>query len=263
VAIAIAAAVELSAIALIAIVSRSTPRPSAVPMVRADSSADARIVWLHQPGPGGGGGGGGNHMPDPPRRAERSGSDRVTIPAAPPRSMPTPSAADEPPRVAAIEIPAMPLASDRSLQVGSIDAPPRPPSPSQGPGSRGGAGTGPLGGDGAGDGPGYRDGRDGNTGGGVSRPGDGTTWPIPLSQPRPNYTPDAMRARLQGSVLLECIVGRDGLVDEVRVIRALDTAFGLDDEAIKAAKRWRFRPATRMGVPVPVAITIELTFTIR
>jgi TonB family protein len=47
------------------------------------------------------------------------------------------------------------------------------------------------------------------------------------------------------------------------VVRSLDPTFGLDQEAIKAARQWRFAPGTRMGQPVSVQITIELTFTLR
>ena len=80
---------------------------------------------------------------------------------------------------------------------------------------------------------------------------------------KPAYTADAMRAKVQGSVWLECIVMPDGSVGEVKVTRSLDPIFGLDQEAIKAAKMWRFRPGMRQGDPVPVIITIELTFTLR
>jgi protein TonB len=84
-----------------------------------------------------------------------------------------------------------------------------------------------------------------------------------LVEVKPQYTSDAMRAKVQGTVLLECIVGPDGAVDDVRVARSLDPTFGLDEEAKKAARRWRFAPGTRMGDPVPVLITIELTFALR
>ena len=67
----------------------------------------------------------------------------------------------------------------------------------------------------------------------------------------------------QGTVLVECVVRQDGSVGDVQVVRSLDPTFGLDQEAIKAAKQWRFRPGTRLGEPVPVLITIELTFTLR
>jgi TonB family protein len=55
----------------------------------------------------------------------------------------------------------------------------------------------------------------------------------------------------------------DGTVGRVAVVRSLDSTFGLDQEAIKAAKQWRFRPGTRLGEPVSVLITIELAFTLR
>jgi outer membrane biosynthesis protein TonB len=46
-------------------------------------------------------------------------------------------------------------------------------------------------------------------------------------------------------------------------MRSLDSTFGLDLEAMKAARNWRFRPGTRLGEPVSVLVTIELTFTLR
>jgi protein TonB len=84
-----------------------------------------------------------------------------------------------------------------------------------------------------------------------------------LREVRPQYTSDAMRAKVQGTVLLECVVRPDGSVGDVQILRSLDGVFGLDQEAIKAAKQWRFAPGTRLGEPVPVLITIELTFTLR
>jgi TonB family protein len=72
-----------------------------------------------------------------------------------------------------------------------------------------------------------------------------------------------MRAKVQGSVWVQCIVQPDGTVTNATVVRSLDSRFGLDEEAVKAARQWRFRPGTRMGQPVPVQIVIELTFTLR
>jgi TonB family protein len=69
-----------------------------------------------------------------------------------------------------------------------------------------------------------------------------------------------MRAKVQGPVLLECVVLPDGTVGDVRVSRSLDPVFGLDREAIAAARRWRFTPGLLNGKPVPVIVTIELTF---
>ena len=100
-------------------------------------------------------------------------------------------------------------------------------------------------------------------GGGAFRPGNGVLTPQLVRQVKPSYTSEAMRAKVQGVVLLECVVQTDGTVGNCNVERSLDSAFGLDNEAIKAAKQWRFRPGTRQGEPVPVLVTIELTFTLR
>ena len=59
---------------------------------------------------------------------------------------------------------------------------------------------------------------------------------------KPNYTASAMRAKIQGFVLLDCIVLPDGTVGEITIVKSLDKVFGLDEEAIKAAKQWRFVP---------------------
>ena len=116
---------------------------------------------------------------------------------------------------------------------------------------------------GPGNGSGLGPGSGGGTGGGVYRPGNGVTLPRVLHEVRPQYTSDAMRAKVQGTVLLECVVRPDGCVGDVQVVRSLDPTFGLDQQAIKAAKQWRFAPGTRLGAAVPVQITIELTFTLR
>jgi TonB family protein len=52
-------------------------------------------------------------------------------------------------------------------------------------------------------------------------------------------------------------------VGSVKVSRSLDPVFGLDEEAIKAARQWRFSPGMRDGQPVAVAVVIEMTFTLR
>jgi TonB family protein len=67
----------------------------------------------------------------------------------------------------------------------------------------------------------------------------------------------------KGSVWLEAVVTTKGDVADIKVTRSLDAEYGLDQEAIYAAKKWKFKPATRAGKPVAVQITIELTFTLR
>jgi len=221
---------------------------------------DDGIVWLG--GDGGGGGGGGNHMSQPPRQSEMPGRDRVTVPVAKPPSLET-SALREPDPIQPLIIPAKLTSAGLEQLIGGLEMPPAP-TLSQGPGGGGGAGPGIGPGIGSGRGPGLFDGDGGNTGGDAYRPGGpGITLPRVLREVKPQYTADAMRAKVQGTVVLACVVLADGTVGDVHVIRSLDPTFGLDQQAIAAAKQWRFAPGTRTGRPVPVQITIELTFTIR
>ena len=224
---------------------------------------NTQIVWLAEPGPGGGGGGGGNKMKEPPRQAEMPGKDKITVPVEKKPKLEQQVAKNEPSPVEQLNIPAKSLAAAQDSLPGAIEAPPGPPTLSQGSGSGGGAGTGTGSGVGPGTGSGLGPGSGGGTGGGVYRPGNGVTLPRVLVEKRPNYTSDAMRAKVQGVVVLECVVRPDGTVGDVQVVRSLDSTFGLDQEAVKAAKQWRFAPGTRMGEPVPVLISIELTFTLR
>jgi len=219
------------------------------------------IVWLDVPGPGGGGGGGGNESKEPPRKAELKGQDKITVPAVKPPSMEMKK--DEPtPPVQQLNIPAQTTASADLELPGAIEGAP-PASTSLGSGTGGGAGTGTGTGIGSGRGSGLGEGYGGGTGGGAYRPGNGVETPKLLKEVKPQYTAQAMRAKIQGTVLLECIVQPDGSVGNIKVMRSLDSAFGLDQEAIKAARQWQFAPGTKQGVPVPVLVTIEIAFTLR
>ena len=115
---------------------------------------------------------------------------------------------------------------------------------------------------GSGQGSGLGAGFGGGTGGGAYRPA-GVESPRLVTQVRPNYTADAMRAKVQGQVLVEAVVMAGWNRGRGSVVRSLDNVFGLDQEAIKAAKQWKFMPGTRFGQPVPVLVTIELSFTLR
>jgi TonB family protein len=224
-----------------------------------------QVVWLAEPGPGGGGGGGGNQSIEPPRPAELPGQDKITVPVLkPPDITPAP----EPPKEVVPEqvfnIPAQLMAANENTLVGAMDGMKTSNSPTaQGPGSGGGAGTGTGTGIGPGSGSGLGPGWGGGTGGGAYRPGSGIENPRLLREVKPSYTANAMRAKIQGTVVLDCVVGVDGAVGECDVLRSLDASFGLDQEAVKAAKQWRFAPGRKQGQPVPVLVTIELTFTLR
>jgi protein TonB len=84
-----------------------------------------------------------------------------------------------------------------------------------------------------------------------------------IKEVKPVYTDAAKEAKIQGTVEVEAVILADGTVGEVRVVRSLDREFGLDEEAIKAVKNWRFNPGKREDVAVPVLVNIELTFALR
>ena len=130
--------------------------------------------------------------------------------------------------------------------------------PSNGPGSGGGIGSGKGGGVGSGSGPGVGPGEGGGIGGGVHAIGGGVTNPIVVFQPEPEYSEPARKAMLQGTVVLEVIVDPSGKTRNIRLLRSL--GLGLDEEAIKAVERWRFKPATKDGKPVAVFINAYVSF---
>jgi protein TonB len=187
-------------------------------------------------------------MPEPPKPAE------IVKPKPAPVPTPTPPPPVEPPPVEPLTIPLQTLDATVTTP-GTIESTQASDSLSLGSGV--GTGAGPGRGSGIGDGFG------GGTGGGAYRPGNGVMLPKLLRDVKPQYTADAMRAKVQGTVIVECVVLPDGSVGKVEVIKSLDSTFGLDQEAIKAAKQWKFVPGTRFGEPVAVLVTIELTFTLR
>jgi TonB family protein len=85
--------------------------------------------------------------------------------------------------------------------------------------------------------------------------------PEPVYREKPQYTPEAMAARIEGSVLLEVVVLPDGSTGSVSVVRSLDP--GLDQQAIDALKRWAWKPGTRGGEPARVSVQVQLAFTLK
>jgi TonB family protein len=255
------------AVVVVAVLFIATHLPDPAPLDLRQAFEDVptdRIIFLSEPGPGGGGGGGGNQSIEPPRLAEDVGRDKITVPVTkPPEIQPVTSPEDQLPKEE-FNIPAKALASAEQTLVGVLDGMKSSNSPtSQGPGSGGGAGTGRGTGIGPGTGSGLGPGWGGGFGGGAYRPGSGIELPRLLREVKPQYTADAMRAKIQGTAVLDCVVTPEGTVGECQIARSLDSSFGLDQEAVKAAKQWRFVPGKRMGQPVPVLVTIELTFTLR
>ena len=250
------------AIALVLIAIRPGTRVARV-VLRAHDHVPAALVWLPEVGPGGGGGGGGNRMKQPPRRAEQPGDAALTVAVMHPvRLEQPPPAIHEPEPIQHLVIPAEQQASGVDALVGAMTEF-ELVSASRGPGGGGGAGTGEGGGDGPSRGRGIRNGLDAGVDGDRYGGGAGLVMPRLLRIVKPQYTTEAMTARIQGSVIVACIVQADGTVTDARVARSLDPVFGLDQEAIKAARQWQFLPATRLGKPVPIRVTIEVTFTVR
>ena len=98
---------------------------------------------------------------------------------------------------------------------------------------------------------------------GTLRPGQGLTSPVVITEAKPKYTAEAMRARIEGIVEMEVIVLADGTVGPVRVVRSLDKELGLDAQAMRAVKEWTFKPGRKDGQPVNVLVNIEMHFTVR
>ena len=95
----------------------------------------------------------------------------------------------------------------------------------------------------------------------VLKPGNGVTAPRLIKDVKPVYTKDAMDRHVQGTVQLNTVVLADGTVGDVTVKQSLDS--DLDQQAIKAAKEWQFAPGTKDGKAVPVAVVVEMSFTLR
>jgi len=223
--------------------------------------APSEIVWVDTKGPGGGGGGGGNQMKDPPRKMELPGKAKITVPVAKPKAD---LAKEVPKPEPQLTIPAMAVNAGVVELPGAVAAI-MAPTPSQGSGTGGGAGTGRGTGSGPGQGSGLGPGSGGGHGGGEYRPGNGITSPRLIKEVKPGYTGDAMRAKIQGLVTMEAVVMPDGSVGRVQILRSLDPQFGLDQEAIRTVKQWRFTPGMNQatGQPVSTVIEIEMSFTLR
>jgi periplasmic protein TonB len=226
------------------------------------------IVFLvpERPRPGRGGGGGGNQQRGPIRRAQGVGSDAITLRVRKPPPTPVPVTTSAAPLEDVLPLPsivldAKPLASGIFDQIG-LPAGGVLSGTSTGPGSGGGVGSGTGVGIGSGRGSGLGPGSGGGTGGGVYRPGGSVTAPRVITEVKPIYTNDALRYRIQGTVVLELIVTCDGRPSDIHVVRSLD-ARGLDEQAIAAVAQWRFEPGRLAGAPVDVLVTVMVDFWIR
>lgn len=120
-----------------------------------------------------------------------------------------------------------------------------------------------FGGLGAGFGPG--DGASGSNGYGGSRGGGNaygwgqlTVAPVLILKVEPDYTEEARRARFQGEVLMRLVIDQSGTPRNVQVVHPL--GMGLDQKAVDAVKKWRFRPGMKDGQVVAVLANAEVSF---
>lgn len=201
----------------------------------------------------GGGGGGGDRSPVPPAKAQlpkpapkQFVPPTQVIPENPKLVMEPTIKLDEAPALPNVNLPAWGNPLDK---IGP---------PSGGPGAGGGVGTGSGGGVGSGSGQGLGPGSGGGVGGGVYRVGGGVSSPGVIFKVEPEYSEEARKAKFQGTVLLSIVVDEKGLPRDIKVVRSI--GLGLDEKAIEAVQKWRFRPGMRNGKPVPVFATVEVNF---
>jgi len=204
--------------------------------------------------PSGGGGGGGDRSPLPAAkgRLPKISPRQFTPPVQVFNNM-NPKLPMEPTIIAP---PDVNIPNNNMLQYGDPLAKIGPPS--NGPGSGGGIGSGSGGGVGSGRGPGFGPGEGGGFGGGVFRVGGGVTAPVPLYRPEPEYSEEARKAKYQGTVVLYVEVDTNGRPRNLKVMRSL--GLGLDEKAMEAVEKWKFRPGYKDGKPVVVAATVEVNF---
>ena len=95
----------------------------------------------------------------------------------------------------------------------------------------------------------------------VNRPGRNVTTPRLVRESKPQYTQRAMQEKVQGEVLMECVVKADGTVGDKKIVKSLHP--DLDQAALDAAAHWLFEPGTRNGKPANVLVTIAMSFTLK
>jgi TonB family protein len=98
----------------------------------------------------------------------------------------------------------------------------------------------------------------GEVAGEVFGTGDGVSAPAVTYWVDPGYSEEARKAKYGGVVMLSVVVDSEGRARDIHVVKSL--GMGLDDKAIEAVQKWKFRPGTKDGKPVNVRATIEVNF---
>ena len=228
-----------------------------------------------KPEKAGGGGGGGREEAKP-----------ASFGKTPQASLTVPQVVAPDPKPPQIKNPALPVAATivadpllippdaRQLQYG--DPKSKSTDPSSGTGTGSGIGSGTGSGIGSGEGPGFGPGRGGNVGGGDRRDGGGgpgggggggdriysgrdvTSKARLISKPEPQYTEDARKNQIVGTVVLKVVFASNGSVTNIRTVSGLP--YGLTERAIAAARQIKFQPATKDGQPVSMWMQLEYNF---
>jgi TonB family protein len=237
-------------------------------------------------------GSGGGSKPKPERAAGGGGGGREEAKPAsfgkvPQASLEVPQVVAPDPKPVLPKNPALPVAATvvadpmlvppdaRMLPYGDYKS--KSTDPSSGPGTGNGIGTGTGGGIGPGEGGGLGPGRGGNIGGGDFNAGGGgpggggggdysriftgkevTSKARLISKPEPQYTEDARKNQITGTVVLKCVFSSNGTVTNIRTVSGLP--FGLTERAIAAARQIKFVPATKDGHQVSMWMQLEYNF---
>lgn len=203
---------------------------------------------------GGGGGGGSHDIVDPIKghlpKIEKNPITPPQVPVLDKPKLAIESAIDIQKNIQLPDNPNLPMVGVKSSTNVSLA--------SNGQGSNGGMGTGSHGGLGSGNGGGYGPGTGGNTGGGLYKIGNGVSKPSLIYGPEAEFSDEARRAKYQGVVAVWIIIDAQGNVQSPRVVRSL--GMGLDEKALEAVRKYKFRPAMKDGKPVPVGMTVEIDF---
>ena len=83
---------------------------------------------------------------------------------------------------------------------------------------------------------------------------------VPASKVVPKYPEKAFRAKVEGKVILQCVVRKDGSVGDIEVLEAPQEGLGFEDAAISAVRQWQYEPGLKDGRPIDVYFTVIVEF---
>jgi len=84
--------------------------------------------------------------------------------------------------------------------------------------------------------------------------------PVLVKQHAPRYTSEAMRAKIQGVVIVEAVIAADGAVARTRIKESLDAEYGLDANALEAIHQWEFKPGTYKSDPAAILVELKIEY---